>query len=175
MKWLIQQGFRIEDATVIAVGGDHSSCQTREVVLGLVPEREMDQNACLVYLVRGSATASALNLAAILVRLEVDLAGHVEAAAAWQVTPMFFGRIDSVVGRVSLAYGDLPDCSIAVLAQMEAGVATELPYRHLVVLGSEQAALAIEELAVRPTSQLDFGHRIHVARGSTPWCTSDIS
>jgi hypothetical protein len=174
MKRLIQQGFRIEDATVIAAGVDHSSCQTREAVLGLVPEREMDQNAYLVCLVRGSVTASALNSAGVWVQMEVGLAEHVEAVVVWQATPMFSGRTDSVVGRVSLAYEGLLDYSIAVLAQMEAGVATELPYHHLVILGSEQAGLVIEELAVRPTSQLDSGHRIHVARESIPWCTSGI-
>jgi hypothetical protein len=174
MKRLIQQDFRIEDAIAIAVGVDHLSCQTREVVLGLGIEQEMDQSAYLVYLVRGSVTASSLSSAAILVQAKVDLAGHVEAVVVWQVTPMSFGRIDSAVGRVSLAYGDLLDCSIAALAQMEAEVATEHPYHHSVILGSEQAGLAIEELAVRPASQLDFGHRIHVTRESIPWCTSGI-
>jgi hypothetical protein len=141
-------------------------------VLGLVVEQEMDQIAYLVCLVRGSVTASALNSAEVLVRMKVGLDEHAEPVVVWQVTPTFFGRIDSVVGQVSLAYGDLLDCSIAALAQREAVVATELPYHHLAILGSEQAGLVIEELAVRPTSQLDFDHRIHATQVLIPWCTS---
>ena len=51
---------------------------------------------------------------------------------------------------MSLAYEGLLDCSISVLAQMEAEVVKALQHHYLAFLGSEQADLETEVLVVRP-------------------------
>ena len=63
---------------------------------------------------------------------------------------MAFGRIDSAVEQVSLAYEGPLDCSIAALAQMEAEVVKVHQHHYLAILGSEQAGLDTEVLVVHP-------------------------
>ena len=63
---------------------------------------------------------------------------------------MVFGRIDFAVDQVSLAYGGPLDYSIAALAQMEAEVVKVLHHHYSAILGSEQAGLETEVLAVHP-------------------------
>ena len=87
---------------------------------------------------------------------------------AWKAILKAFDQTGSAVDQVSLAYEGPLDCSIAALAQMEAEVVKVLQYHHPAILGSERLALETEVLVVRPASQLDSGHRIHVALAPIP-------
>lgn len=139
-------------------------------------ERETVQIAALACLVRGSVIASAPSSAEISVQETADPVEHAEAAVAvLQAILMAFDRTGFVVDRGNLAYGDLLDCLIAVLARTEAEVAMELPYRHLVISDWAQAGLENVVQVRRPASQLDSDHRIHAAREPVPWYTSGKS
>jgi hypothetical protein len=83
---------------------------------------------------------------------------------------MVVARIGFVAGQVNLACEHLRDCLISVLVRMEAGVVKELPYRHLVALGSVQTDPVTEVPVVHPASQPDSDHRIHAALESILWC-----
>ena len=134
-----------------AADGYHPYIQTVEAVLELGLEKVTVQSAFLACLVRDSVTASAPNSAAIWVLERVGLAEHAEAAeAVWQAILTAFDRTDFAVDQVSLAYEGPLDCSISVLAQMEAEVVKALQHHYLAFLGSEQAGLETEVLVVHP-------------------------
>jgi hypothetical protein len=88
---------------------------------------------------------------------------------------MVVGRIGFVAHQENHAYEDLLDCSIVVLVQMEAEAVTVLPCHYLASWGSEQVGLEVVVLVVRPASQLDSDHQIHVAPEPVPSCTFDRS
>ena len=136
-------------------------------------EKVMVQSASPACLVRDSAIAYAPSSAAIWVQEKVGLVEHVEAVgAAWKAILTAFDQTGSAVDQVSLAYEDPLDCSIAALAQREVEVVKVLQHHHLAILGSEQFGPETEVLVERPASQLDSGHRNHVALVPIPSCIS---